>query len=151
MQTALSELAEAVTDLFFLDGRQAAAGEARDLHLPRIRFELNTGQWVCTLDPSGLLQGVMTWYRCDDDVLGVLREEDLSGLARRAFPPDRLTRGDHVYVATAAVAPWAPAGTHLHLWNAVRACNRGARAIHGVLRLSDGRSRWVTRSLERCH
>lgn len=147
----LEAFARSLTDLFFLDGRQAAQGEPYGAHRARLLFEMQSGRWVLLTAPDNLLWGFMSWYRVDAEVLALLKAEDLVGLARHQIPHSRLDAGAEVYLASAIVPPWSPRGTYFRLWNLVRERNADARAIHGVVRARDGRSRWVERRIARCH
>jgi hypothetical protein len=85
-----------------------------------------------------------SWYRVDDNALALLRDVPHDDIVRNhhLFDP---SRGRHVYIATAIVAPWAPKNTYLRLYPLITAANPGAISIASHLVKRDGRVSWHQR------
>lgn len=121
--------------------RPGGAGEgAAELHRAHIAWELASGQWVAMAAPDGRLWAWASWYLTDADGIARLRAGGMDEVVRSGERIE-LTRGDRAYVATALVAPWAPAATYRALYRlaAAGAAAMGARSIAGHLRKRDGR------------
>jgi len=116
-------------------------------HRARIQFEWSTGQWDL-LAPGDQFHGWISWYRCTDEVLDLLRAERFDELIRRDKPDD-FTQGPNVYIATTVVAPWAPPDTYRWLFLRVCTLNRGASRIAAHINKRDGRRRWYQRPVAR--
>ena len=138
-------LVDAIADLFLRPGHAPAREEMDSAHRARIRFEWVSGQWVL-LAPDNKFHGWMSWYRCTDAILVLLRAGRIAALVARANPDD-LTRGPHLYIATAVVAPRAPPGTYRALFRLVCNANPDARVIVAQLHKRDGRQRALVRRL----
>lgn len=138
MATAAHPLLDVLVTLFC---RPGGAGEgAQALHRAHIAWELASGQWVLIAGPEGALWAWASWYLTDAAGIERLREVGMDALVRNG-EHIALTHGDRAYVATAVVAPWAPAATYRTLYRlaAAGAAAMGARSIAGHLRKRDGR------------
>jgi len=121
--------------------RPGGAGEGQEaVERVHIAWELASGQWVLMAGPDSALWGWASWYLTDADGIERLREVGMDELVRSG-ESIALTHGDRAYVATAVVAPWAPASTYRALYRlaAAGAAAMGARSIAGHLRKRDGR------------
>ncbi len=87
--------------------------------------EIRTGQWVIEVDPHGALLGFMSWYRCNDDVLECLMDDDWEWMMTHHSINECL-RGPNLYLTTAITAPWAPRMVLRRLTRAVRDLNADA-------------------------
>ena len=141
-------IVEHIADLFLRPGSPPAAEGMDAAHRARIRFEWTSGQWVLLASKSDQFWGWMSWYRCTDEVLDLLKREDCHALIARGNPGD-LTQGPHVYIATAVVAPWAPRESCWRLGELVCEANPDATAVSAHLRKRDGRVVWKQRDPRR--
>lgn len=136
-------LVDAITRLFLRPGSVPQQHDNAAWHSARIRWEWQSNQWVMEVDDKGALCGWLSYYRVNGEMLDLI-----SGLQIEAFrhgnPWKDLTRGEHLYLATAVVAPWAPPDTFQHLARCARNRNvPGAVTASWHHRYADGRSRFV--------
>jgi hypothetical protein len=116
------------------------------VHAAHIRWELDSGQWVMLTSPDKKLWGWMSWYRMDEATLKVFETGEIEDRIREQLPME-LQQGEHLYIATTVVAPWAPDGTYRRLFDLVQIANSGAKTISAHLRKRNGTVRWMHRVL----
>lgn len=130
-----------ITALFLRPGSVPAQDDA-EWHRRRIAWEWQSNQWVMEVDRAGRLWGWLAYYRVSGALLDALSTLQLDAL-RGGNPWEQLTGGEHLYLSTAMVAPWAPADTLTHLARCARERNRDAVTASWHHRYPDGRSRFV--------
>lgn len=129
----------------FLAGPAVAHDDA-DFHRAHIAWEFRSGQWVMLTDDRDRLLGWLSWYRVDDATLAALRELDLAALETRGPSERVLTGGPHLYLATVAVVPGAPADAFNLLCRMAARQNPSVESVSWHHRYPDGRSRFVQQS-----
>lgn len=118
-----------------------------DLHYPHILWELESGQWaMLTAKNSNQLYGWMSYYLVDEDTLKLIETGDYEDYVADGVLLD-LTGGQHIYIATTVVAPYAPSGTYRRLFELIQTRNPEALTISAHLRKRDGEVRWMHRTL----
>lgn len=130
----------------FCRGRDVPAVE-RENHALRVAWEIGTGRWVARFDAFGRCCAYLAWVQCNGRGRMLLkRAGSVETLARRgaAF---NCARGTFLYVADAAVAPWAGPGALLSLVREARARVPAARWMCAHVRKRDGGSQWRKRRL----
>lgn len=110
----------------------------------RLEWEWKSGQWVMVTDKNDRLLAWASWYLVDDEALALLRDVPHDEIVRelRVFDP---AHGEHVYIATAIVAPWAPKNTYLRLYPLITQKNPDALSVATHLVRRDGRVAWHQR------
>lgn len=129
--------------------RPGGAGEGQEaVERVHIAWELASGQWVLIVGPDECIWAWASWYLTDAHGLARLREVGAVDLIRRQ-ELIALTHGDHAYIATAVVAPWAPALTYRALYRmaAIGAGQQGACKVAAHLRKRDGRVLYHERAI----
>ncbi|PKM43257.1 MAG: hypothetical protein CVV05_15535 [Gammaproteobacteria bacterium HGW-Gammaproteobacteria-1] len=110
----------------------------------RLDWEWQSGRWVMVADQKDRLLAWASWYRVNAAALAMLRDVPHDEIVRelKVFDP---AHGEHVYIATAIVAPWAPKNTYLRLYPLITAANPDAISIASHLVKRDGRVSWHQR------
>lgn len=134
----------------FLSGRLVANDDA-DFHRAHIAWEFRSGQWVMLTDARDRLMGWMSWYRVDDAALAALRELDLAALLTMGPPEQALTMGRHLYIATVAIVPGAPADAFIRLCKLVQQQNAEAESVSWHHHRAAGKSRFIQRTAQWQH
>ncbi len=122
------------------------AHDDADFHRAHIAWEFRSGQWAMLTDDGNRLLGWLSWYRVDDYTLALLRTEDLTALFDYAPAEQALTQGPHLYIATVAIVPGAPADTFNRLCRMAATLNPDTASVSWHHRTADGRSRFVQQS-----
>lgn len=143
-QTGGDRLLAIITGLL-LSGPLVAHDDA-DFHRAHIAWEFHSGQWVMLTDDRDRLLGWMSWYRVDEAVLALLREQDFAAVFEAAPAEQALMQGPHLYIATAAIFPEAPPDTFARLCRMAARMNLEAISVSWHHRYADGRSRFVSRT-----
>lgn len=128
-----------------LSGPLVAHDDA-DFHRAHIAWEFRSGQWVMLTDDNDALLGWLSWYRVDDYALALLREDAMAALFEYAPAEQALTQGPHLYIATVAIVPGAPADTFTRLCQMAARLNPDTASVSWHHRTADGRSRFVQES-----
>lgn len=128
--------------LFCRAGGPYAGEEA--LHAPRLAFEWKLGQWVIVMGPQSQLWGWMSWYRLDSETLGVFRRGEDDDLIRRRIYPD-VVGGEHCWIASTVVTPWAPRATYRALFDLAASHNEDATSIAAMMVTRRDRERFMQR------
>lgn len=147
MQPALdySAFARTLTAIYCREGYPFFGKEA--YVLPKIQWELESGQWVMlTAKSSNQLYGWMSYYLVDNETLELLRTGEIEEYVARGIPVD-LLHGQHIYIATTITTPIAPAGTYRRLFELIQTKESSAKTISAHLNKRSGAVRWLHRSL----
>lgn len=129
----------------FLSGRLVAHDDA-DFHRAHIAWEFCSGQWAMLTDDRDRLMGWLSWYRVDDAALAALRDLDIAGLIALGRPEETLTTGRHLYIATVAIVPGAPADAFNRLCRMAARLNPEVETVSWHHRYPDGHARFVQQS-----
>lgn len=118
------------------------AGDDPALHIPRLKFQWKSGQYVVLTNDDDAFYGYAAWYRCDDDVLKSIGDREQDEWVRNSRFPE-LTAGPNCYIADVIMSPSAPFTACRQIIDRVADLNLDAKSIsaHHVRR--DGRERFV--------
>lgn len=126
--------------------REGYPFEGQDkLHRVHIEWEFLSGQWLMLTDKhSNRLLGWISFYLTDEKGLNIFKNDSIEKLIVNGIPIE-LTRGEHIYIATTVVMPWAPQQTYRKLFNLVAENNQQCKSISANLRKRNKKTRWVHR------
>ncbi|MDH5548075.1 MAG: hypothetical protein OEZ43_21055 [Gammaproteobacteria bacterium] len=115
---------------------------AGDLHAPVIDWLLQNDQWLAYA--NGVIHGWVGWFLLDDDSRALFRHDGfLDALGQRSI---ELSKGRHLYIAEAVVAPWAPRQLLWQLKAQAIKANPGVQSVCAHVR-SKGTVRWLERTI----
>jgi len=117
------------------------------VHRIHIDWEWRSGQWVMLTDKeSNRLLGWLSFYLVDEETLALFESGEYEDYVREGELLN-LINGDHVYVATTVVMPWAPEGTYRRLFDLAIDVNPQAKNITADLLNRKGKVRRVQRTI----
>lgn len=118
-----------------------------EVHRIHIDWEWRSGQWVMLTDKvTNRLLGWQSFYLVEESTLNLFDTGEYEDYIRDGKLVD-LINGEHIYIATTVVMPWAPEGTYRRLFELVQMGNPKAKSINAHLLKRDGKIRRLNRTI----
>lgn len=117
-----------------------------ELHRAHIKWEWQSGQWVMVTGKKNKLLGWSSYYLVDNKTLALFNEIGLEQCIKDDQPIN-LVSGEHIYIASAIIMPYAPNNVFRKLYNALKKANPKAKSITAHRRARNGKARRLHRTI----
>jgi len=117
------------------------------IHRARIQFEWQSGQWIMLTDKiNNRLFGWISFFLVNEETLKLFDSGEYENYIQKQIPLD-LINGEHIYIPTIVVTPWAPNMTYRRLNKMTMELNPEAKSFNAHIRKRNGKIRYVQRKL----